>query len=65
MNGAGLLETVKHLNNRPFWKIKAVKESHDNVVKFLMLSYRNLVEFAAKASYSLECRVLRYQHSFS
>lgn len=41
-------ETVKHLNKRPFWKIKAVKENHDNVMKFLMLSYRNLVEFARK-----------------
>lgn len=40
--------TVQQLNRRPFWKIKAVKASHDNVVKFLMLSYRNLVEFARK-----------------
>ena len=41
-------ETVRFLNCRPLWKIKAVKENHDNVVKFLMLSYRNLVEFARK-----------------
>lgn len=45
-------ETVQYLNRRPFWKIKAVKESHESVVKFLMLSYRNLVEFARKQNIS-------------
>lgn len=41
-------ELIRELNARPLWKIKRVKESHDNLVKFLMLSYHNLVNFARK-----------------
>ncbi|QPB43339.1 class I adenylate cyclase [Rodentibacter haemolyticus] len=41
-------EIIGELNRRPFWKIKQVKKSHQNLVKFLMLSYRNLVNFARK-----------------
>lgn len=41
-------ELIRELNRRPFWKIKRVKESHENLVKFLMLSYHNLVNFARK-----------------
>lgn len=41
-------EQIHELNYRPFWKIKRAKESHDNLVKFLMLSYHNLVNFARK-----------------
>ena len=41
-------DTIRELNRRPFWKIKRVKESHENLVKFLMLSYHNLVNFARK-----------------
>lgn len=39
---------VKELNQRTHWKIKRVKESHNNLIKFLMFSYRHLVEFARK-----------------
>ncbi|OOF57556.1 class I adenylate cyclase [Rodentibacter myodis] len=41
-------ETIRDLNHRPFWKIKRMKESHGSLVKFLMLSYRNLITFARK-----------------
>ncbi|MCR1837052.1 class I adenylate cyclase [Rodentibacter caecimuris] len=41
-------EQIHELNYRPFWKIKRAKESHDNLVKFLMMSYHNLVSFARK-----------------
>lgn len=39
---------IEELNQRPQWKIKYVKKSHNSLVKFLMLSYRNLVNFARK-----------------
>ncbi|OOF44109.1 adenylate cyclase [Rodentibacter trehalosifermentans] len=39
---------IDELNRRPFWKIKRVKQAHDNLVKFLMMSYHNLVNFARK-----------------
>ncbi|OOF69714.1 class I adenylate cyclase [Rodentibacter caecimuris] len=41
-------EFIAELDNRPYWKIKRAQNSHDNVVKLLMLSYRNLVHFARK-----------------
>lgn len=41
-------DLVEELNQRPFWKIKRVKDTYDNLVQILMLSYRNLVTFARK-----------------
>ncbi|PJG83261.1 class I adenylate cyclase [Caviibacterium pharyngocola] len=41
-------ELVAELNGRAAWKIKRVKESHNNLIKFLMFSYRHLVQFARK-----------------
>lgn len=41
-------DVVAELNNRLFWKIKLVKKNHNKLIKFLMLSYRNLVNFARK-----------------
>jgi len=41
-------ERIEELDHRPNWKIKRVKESHNNLVNFLMMSYRNLVDFARK-----------------
>ncbi len=53
MNGAGLLKRCDLPPSRHFGKLKTVKESHDNVVKFLMLSY--LVEFAESIIFT-RCR---------
>ncbi|OOF36828.1 class I adenylate cyclase [Rodentibacter heidelbergensis] len=39
---------IQELNQRPFWKIKRVKEEHENLVKFLMMSYHSLMHFARK-----------------
>lgn len=41
-------ETIDELNSRPCWKLKRVKESHENIIKFLLMSYRQLVKFARK-----------------
>ena len=41
-------ERIEELDQRPNWKVKRVKESHTNLVTFLMMSYRNLVDFARK-----------------
>jgi len=41
-------ERIEELDQRPNWKIKRVKESHNNLVTFLMMSYRNLVDFSRK-----------------
>lgn len=41
-------ELVQELNQRACWKIKRVRESHNNLIKFLMFSYRHLVQFARK-----------------
>lgn len=41
-------ELIRDLNQRPFWKIKRVKETYDNLIHILMLSYRHLVNFARK-----------------
>ena len=41
-------ERIEEVDQRPNWKIKRVKESHNNLVNFLMMSYRNLVDFARK-----------------
>ncbi|POY44159.1 class I adenylate cyclase [Avibacterium gallinarum] len=41
-------DLVQELNQRACWKIKRVKESHNNLIKFLMFSYRHLVQFARK-----------------
>lgn len=41
-------ELIEELNTRPFWKIKRVKNSYDNLVQVLMTSYRNLMDFARK-----------------
>ena len=46
--GVGQKERIEELDQRPNWKIKRVKESHNNLVNFLMMSYRNLVDFARK-----------------
>lgn len=37
---------IHELKQRPQWKIKYVKKAHNSLIKFLMLSYRNLVSFA-------------------
>lgn len=37
---------IQELNQRKNWKIKYVKKVHSSLIKFLMLSYRNLVTFA-------------------
>ncbi|GJJ80898.1 adenylate cyclase [Pasteurella canis] len=39
---------INDLNQRAQWKIKQVKKAHNSLIKFLMLSYRNLVTFARK-----------------
>ena len=44
--------TIEELNQRPFWKIKRMKQSHDNVVNFLMMSYRHLIAFGRKNKFS-------------
>ncbi len=41
-------DTIEELNQRPFWKIKMVKRSYDDLVQMLMMSYRNLIKFARK-----------------
>lgn len=37
---------IQELNQRTSWKIKYVKKAHNSLIKFLMLSYRNLLSFA-------------------
>ncbi|MCU9999142.1 class I adenylate cyclase [[Pasteurella] aerogenes] len=39
---------IEDLNQRSRWKIKRVKENHDDLIQFLMFSYRHLVYFARK-----------------
>ncbi|MCW9710446.1 class I adenylate cyclase [Avibacterium sp. 21-586] len=39
---------VQELNQIACWKIKRVRESHNNLIKFLMFSYRHLMQFARK-----------------
>ncbi|TYA24575.1 class I adenylate cyclase [Aggregatibacter actinomycetemcomitans] len=39
---------LEHLNHRAQWKIKQTIKVHNDLIKFLMLSYRNLVNFARK-----------------
>ncbi|MBN6063017.1 class I adenylate cyclase [Aggregatibacter actinomycetemcomitans] len=39
---------LEHLNHRAQWKIKQTTKVHNDLIKFLMLSYRNLVNFARK-----------------
>ncbi|MDO5652433.1 MAG: class I adenylate cyclase, partial [Moraxella sp.] len=41
-------EKINNLNNRPFWKIKEVKQNYEILMRMLMLSYRNLVNFGRK-----------------
>ncbi|MDG2956449.1 class I adenylate cyclase [Bisgaard Taxon 10/6] len=41
-------ETIQDLNLRPFWKIKRVKQSYGKLMQMLMISYRNLIDFARK-----------------
>ncbi|MGF7432957.1 class I adenylate cyclase [Pasteurella bettyae] len=41
-------ETIKYLNAVPDWKIRQAKETHNKLIRVLMLSYRNLVNFARK-----------------
>lgn len=41
-------EITQELDQRDCWKIKRVKENHNNLIKFLMLSYRHLAQFARK-----------------
>ncbi|WP_443091165.1 class I adenylate cyclase [Basfia succiniciproducens] len=41
-------ETIKHLNRIHTWKIRSVRETHNKLIRVLMLSYRNLVNFARK-----------------
>lgn len=41
-------ETIQDLNLRPFWKIKRVKQSYNTLMQMLMVSYRNLIDFARK-----------------
>ncbi|PJG86165.1 class I adenylate cyclase [Conservatibacter flavescens] len=39
---------IEELNQRGQWKIKRVKQTYNRLVQVLMLSYRNLVNFARK-----------------
>lgn len=39
---------LQNLNQRTNWKIKKVKESHNDLMQYLMLSYRNLINFGRK-----------------
>ncbi len=41
-------DVIEELNQRPFWKIKMVKRSYNDLIQMLMLSYRNLIQFARK-----------------
>ena len=49
-------DIIDDLNNRPFWKIKRVKQTYNDVVQILMLSYRNLVNFARK--YKVDAKII-------
>lgn len=39
---------IEKLNQRPFWKIKQVKKTYEDLIHILMMSYRHLVGFARK-----------------
>ncbi|STO54975.1 adenylate cyclase [Canicola haemoglobinophilus] len=39
---------IQNLNQRKTWKIKKVKESHNDLMQYLMFSYRNLINFGRK-----------------
>lgn len=39
---------MENLNNRVYWKVKRVKRSHNDLIENLMISYRNLIQFARK-----------------
>ena len=39
---------LKHQDNRRFWKVREVKKTHIELLKALMLSYRNLIRFARR-----------------
>ncbi|WP_032093057.1 MULTISPECIES: class I adenylate cyclase [Pasteurellaceae] len=41
-------DVVAELNCHACWKIKRARESYNNLIKFLMHSYRHLVQFARK-----------------
>ena len=41
-------QTIDDLKQRPFWKIRRVKQSYSTVMQMLMLSYRHLIHFARK-----------------
>ncbi|QLB12191.1 adenylate cyclase [Bisgaardia hudsonensis] len=41
-------KTIANLNQHKHWKIKKAKESHNNLIQYLMFSYRNLMYFARK-----------------
>ncbi|VEJ09273.1 class I adenylate cyclase [Actinobacillus delphinicola] len=37
--------TIENLDDRPHWKIKRVKKNHNDLIQYLMASYRNLLQF--------------------
>ncbi len=41
-------EALVRLDNRRTWKVKEVKEAHNELLDALMLSYRNLIRFARR-----------------
>ncbi|MDV7106069.1 class I adenylate cyclase [Vibrio sp. TH_r3] len=41
-------EVIKQLDNRRNWKVEQVKVVHDGLLDALMLSYRNLIQFARR-----------------
>lgn len=39
---------IQSLNHRPQWRIKALKQQHNDLLTYLMASYRNLLQFVRK-----------------
>ena len=49
-------QKIEHLNQRSQWKIREVQQIHQQRMKYLMLSYRNLVDFGRK--YKVNCSIM-------
>lgn len=47
---------IEILNHRPQWKVKQVKQTYDQLVKLLMQSYRNLMNFGRK--YNIKASII-------
>jgi len=45
-------DITAHLDNRPHWKVEEVKIAHQELLDALMLSYRNLIQFARNSQIS-------------